>query len=189
MKSLSVVVFAAALATLAGCAAETNSTDPAASSNEDLSASILKLSGAYHAPADAASGSASFKGIVFNGDGTFFADVDTGARCIKAPCDVATARLSGTYMTTGHSVVLSPASGESSNEFYGRYDVVIADDGTVSFTHAGEGVAPLTTKVEPASSYCAAAVDCGSQNLIHPMCAPGGWTCSAASACSFTCGR
>lgn len=186
MKSLSLVVIAAALATLAGCAAESNSSaDSASTSDADMIISTVKLSGAYHA--SEGSTADGIKGIVFNKDGHFFADIDTGVRCITTPCDD-TARLSGTYMISGHSVILSPVA-NATNEFYGRYDVVIADTGVVSFTHSGEGVAPLTATLEPAASYCAAVADCGSQNLIHPMCAPGGWSCNAASACAFKCGN
>lgn len=188
MKSLSLVVVAAALATLAGCAADPNTSDNAATSNDDFSVSILKLSGAYRVSDDNAASGAGIKGIVFNSDGHFFADIDTGVRCIKAPCDGANARLSGSYKISGHSVTLSPVA-NAINEYYGRYDVTVGDDGMVTFSHAGEGVAPATAKLEPASSYCAAAVDCGSQDLVHPMCAPGGWTCSAVSACSFKCGN
>ncbi len=38
------------------------------------------------------------------------------------------------------------------------------------------------------TSYCGAPTDCYGQNLVHPMCFPGGFTCSAQSTCNYSCG-
>ena len=50
------------------------------------------------------------------------------------------------------------------------------------------GDSEWTTLPQSGDAYCAAAADCGLQGLIHPMCAPGGWTCED-NLCAFQCGQ
>ena len=94
------------------------------------------------------------------------------------------------FKVSGHTVTLSPVA-NATDEWYGVYNLTLGTNGTIGLSRAGTesvaAVSPSNLGAEP--SYCAAAVDCANQNIIHPMCAPGGWTCNAVSACSFKCGN
>jgi hypothetical protein len=180
-------VLAVGLATLAGCAADNN--DSSSSDSSDLSAAAEKLVGAYHAKAGTATGAQSFSGIVFNANGSFFGDLDTGIKCITAPCP-SSVRLEGTFALTGKTLTLTPKDASTSDaKWYGKYEVVKSDDGALAISRAAGGAtAAFSNVLTTESSYCAEPTDCDMQGLMHPMCAPGGWTCSSSNACSFSCG-
>jgi hypothetical protein len=172
------------LVALVGCSANT---DEGTSADSDLVAPILNVNvvGAWKAKAGTAKSPAFFEGIVFNENGTFFADVNTGIMCVTAPCPT-TARLEGTYVVRGRSVLLNAKDpSEQDSGFYDRYSVTRTDDSISLSRLGGEGI---SNDLSLQSSYCSEASDCGAQGLLHPMCAPGGWTCSAENTCGFSCG-
>lgn len=172
------------LVALVGCSA---SSEESSSSDSDIVAPILDVhvTGAWKAKPGSAKSASFFEGIVFNDNGTFFADVNTGIMCVTAPCPTS-ARLEGTYTVRGRSVTLTAKDpAEQNNGYYDRYSVTRTDDSLSLSKLGGEG---LSNDLGLQTSYCSEATDCGSQGLIHPMCAPGGWTCSAENTCAFSCG-
>lgn len=190
LASLALVTFGASLVAVPGCAADTSdaalddgSAEEEASSEEELKGAAAKLVGAF-------SGSSftppTFQGLVFKADGTFFADIDTGIRCITTPCP-SHERLSGTFTATKNYVRLSPKAGEATSSNHARYRYTLAGD-TLSLTRPGKkGWSGTLTKE---TSYCAAPVDCQGQSMILPKCM-GTFSCGSASApntCVYTCG-
>src|SRR5688572_12458590 len=100
------------LASLAapGCAADADPVDDAdaeeaAASEDELNAAQRNLVGAYHHTSGAMR-PPTFQGLVFNADGTYFADVDTGIRCVRAPCP-SHVRLAGRFTATRSYVRLN----------------------------------------------------------------------------------
>ena len=86
------------------CAVE--STDPADaeeadSTESDMVANAQKLAGSFTLVPGI--GAPTMQGIVFNANGTFFADVDTGIRCFRAPCP-SNVRMTGRFAETGARV-------------------------------------------------------------------------------------
>ena len=166
-----------------GCAADTSADDDdSAASQDEITAASKRFNGAFVHGAST-SQPTSFTGLVFNADGTFFADGDTGIRCITAPCP-SSAHLEGKFTATKNYVHLNAKAGAAASDFYGRYRYTLTDAGlSLSRTDFAQSM-------DKETSYCAEATDCGAQGLIHPMCAPGGWTCGASKAntCSFHCG-
>jgi hypothetical protein len=169
---------------LQGCAADA-ATDPAddeeaATSEAELGANASKLVGAFHGDDNVRP--PTVEGIVFEQSGSFFADVDTGIRCVRAPCP-SHVRITGRFSATKNYLRLRPAAGEAAHEYHGRFQyilqgtklVLMRDGWQQSFAKEG--------------SYCAEPTDCGAQNLIHPMCM-GQWACGAkvANTCSWKCG-
>jgi hypothetical protein len=181
---LALSAVALGIVALAGCS---SSTDEGTSTDSDLVAPILNVNvvGAWKAKPGTAKSPAFFEGIVFNENSTFFADVNTGIMCVTAPCPT-TARLEGTYVVRGRTVLLSAKDpSEQNNGFYDRYSVTRTDDSISLSRLGGEGI---SNDLALQTSYCSEATDCAAQGLIHPMCAPGGWTCSAENTCGFSCG-
>lgn len=178
-----------------GCAADADSIDDAdaeeaAASEDEINSASSALVGAFHGTGGSAR-PPTFQGLVFNADGSFFADVDTGIRCITAPCP-SHVRLSGHYSATKRYVRLTADKGAEASDFYGRYKYTLAGD-ALSLTRSGAAYSGWSNALERATSYCAEANDCWSQNLIHPMCL-GGWVCGgginnqSASQCGWQCG-
>lgn len=170
---------------LTGCAAD--ATDPADADEEsveetsdELSAAGKKLIGSYKDDTGA------FRGLVLTsekvgGRNKFFADVDTGIRCIMAPCP-AGERIEGTFTAgpktiTLHSTTASPAV----KHLLGRYNYLV--QGT-KFSLSKKNFAQSLSKE---ISYCAESSDCYRQDIIHPMCM-GGFTCTPQNTCSWSCG-
>jgi hypothetical protein len=181
------IFLASAFATLPGCAADAPQDEAdqeeAAASEDELSSNAQRFVGAFHGEGSVRP--PSFEGLVFKLDGTFFGDVDTGIRCIQAPCP-SNVHLEGRYTSTKNYLRLSPKSGPA-NGFYGRYKVAFAGDNfTLTSTSIGAGWSNTLSKE---ISYCAQPSDCAGQGLIHPMCV-GSWTCgvSKANACGYKCG-
>lgn len=172
-----------AFALTAGCAVEAGDeadAEEAAASEDELHASARRLVGAYHG--EGAARPPSFEGIVFQADGTFFADVDTGIRCITTPCP-SHVRLEGRYTATRNYLRLRPATGKTEG-FYGRFRYQLSGDRLTLSRSDWKGWKESFAKE---ISYCAQADDCWGQNLIHPMCM-GGWTCGASNQCGWQCG-
>lgn len=178
------------LVVLAGCSAD--ATDPGTSTDSDLVAPMppVNVKGAWRSKPGTSTGSRSFQGIVFNADGTFFADANTGIMCVMAPCPTS-ARLEGTYSVFGRAVVLTPKAGANDDfGLYGRYSVSRrSDTGDALDTLRLErfGTEALGSELTLQSSYCGEPIDCAGQGIIHPMCA-GYWTCSEQSTCGYACG-
>jgi len=184
--AVSALVLGSAFVALQGCASDAPAveadSEEAETSAAELAAHARKIVGAFHGASTPRP--PTFQGIVFAQDGTFFADLDTGIRCITVPCPSG-AHLEGTFSATKSTIVLTAKAGTPSSDFYGRYTYAFrADKLSLSRTASGSTWAQSLDKE---LSYCAAAADCGSQGLIHPMCV-GGWTCSTANTCAFTCG-
>ncbi len=177
-----------------GCAADADPIDDAdaeeaAASQDEINAAQAKLAGAFH---DAGSTRApTFKGLVFNADGSFFADVDTGIRCFRAPCP-SNVRLEGRFTATKSYVRLIAKAGAEPSDYYGRYKYALAGD-KLSLTRAGAAWSGWSNALEKETSYCAQADDCWGQNIIHPMCM-GGWVCGgginnqSSNQCGWKCG-
>jgi hypothetical protein len=174
-----------------GCAADgangPDDADEASASQEEINASSAKLVGAYR-HAGGALRPPTFEGLVLNADGTFFADVDTGIRCIMAPCP-SEARIVGRFRATMSYLRLTAAkSGGEGADYYGRYEYTVNAKGDLSLARAGQTWTGWSNDLSKETSYCAQTADCDAQSLIHPMCV-GGWTCgkSAAYECSYQC--
>jgi hypothetical protein len=185
---VSALVLGCAFATLSGCAVDAAQDDAdaeeAAATEDELSATAQRFIGAYHGEGTVRP--PSFDGLVFKLDGTFFGDVDTGIRCIKAPCP-SNVRVEGRYSATKNYLRLTAKAGTPTNDFYGRYKYTLAGE-KLSISRTVNGAA-WSEKLDKALSYCAEASDCGSQGLIHPMCV-GSFTCgtSKANSCGYKCG-
>jgi hypothetical protein len=180
-----------------GCAADADPMDDAdaeeaASSEAEISAASKKLAGAYH-HSGGAMRPPTFQGLVLGADGSFFADVDTGIRCITTPCP-SHARLEGKFSATKSYLRLTAkqAGGEGAS-FYGRYKYAVGKDGALSLSRAGESYRGWSNDLSKENSYCGQPDDCWSQNLIHPMCM-GGWVCGgginnqSSNQCGWKCG-
>lgn len=170
----------------AGCAVDTSDAtgddaDDVGTSAEELSAASARLVGAFHG--NGSIRPPSFDGIVFKQDGTFFADLDTGIRCITAPCP-SNVRLEGTFKATNTSLTLKPVSGPATGH-YGKYSYTLSNRGRLALTKSGLGAWRNTLDKE--ISYCQEPQDCRGQNLITPRCL-GQWACGQQNTCAWNCG-
>ena len=127
-----------------------------------------------------------FRGLVFTatpeGAGRhFFADVDNGVRCVRAPCP-SEARIEGVLTATSRALQLRLSDPSVTVPgLLGGYNYTLRGD-VLTFTAGGRAVARLRR----VASYCAAGDDCAEQRLTTPSCV-GVWSCSAARACNWTC--
>ncbi|MBL8601954.1 MAG: hypothetical protein JNK72_08520 [Myxococcales bacterium] len=183
MRLVGAVVLAS---TLGGCygageAIEADEASDPISLEEARSQSWESLLGAWRGT------SGPFTGLVFTRQTQrtgrhFFADVDTGIRCITTPCP-SSARMEG-YFTAGSVTVTLRHPDRPSVEtapFFGRYDYTLRGN-TLTLSQRGRVIARLSK----ATSYCAEADDCGEQSLITPRCL-GAFTCRE-NACVYRCG-
>ena len=173
-------------AALTGCAADTSSADAddadVEESSDELTAAGKALIGSYQDDTGA------FRGLVLTtqkvGQGNkFFADVDTGVRCIIAPCP-SSERIEGTFTAGPKTITLrSTTATNFSKHLLGQYKYLVQGD---KFSIYRKN---FSQSLEKTGSYCAAPSDCDRQSLIHPMCV-GGWTCSTATTntCGWKCG-
>jgi hypothetical protein len=163
--------------------AEEQTTDEAA-----LTANAARLVGAF--TFETGNAPPLFKAIVFKSDGTYLADVDTGVRCVVAPCPSG-GRISGRYTATASYLTLKVAAGGTAG-FSGRYKYTLAigrETGVQKITlsdHSGFA-AGWSNTVNKTVSYCAEPTDCNGQNLITPKCV-GSAICRTDNTCGYHCG-
>ncbi len=188
MKTWKLLVCAlfAATAMTAGCAVEpaTDQEEIVESSDEALTYVSLKgtwtgVDGIIYSltfTKDHASTMGGLKGYKFS------ATIDTGVRCIKAPCDGASTTVSGVYKVDGTKMTLASYDKPTATfaKILGDYKVATKDkvtkikltksDGTLTenFTKDAEGVACGTTTCK-AGLYCC--------NPLMNICAPEGMMC------------
>ena len=131
--------------------------------------------------------SGSFQGLVITrtpvGQGRhFFADVDTGIRCITTPCP-SQAHLEGRVTAGTRNLTLRYADRPSAEAapFYGTYAYTLSGS-TLTLSQRGRVVARL----RKATSYCSDADQCAEQNLVTPRCV-GRFECES-NACAYRCG-
>lgn len=129
-----------------------------------------------------------FQGLVITrsveGQGRhFFADVDTGIRCITTPCP-SQAHLEGRVTAGTRNITLRHPDRPSaeSARFYGTYAYTI--NGT-TLTLAQNG--RIVARLRKATSYCSDADQCAEQGLITPRCL--GYFACESSACRYRCGQ
>ncbi|MDB4946800.1 MAG: hypothetical protein JWP97_6334 [Labilithrix sp.] len=193
--ALSALSLGFAFLAINGCTADAGSGDDgdaeeASASQDEITAATKKLTGAFHL-GDGSNAATSFTGLVLQSDGTFFADADTGIRCVRAPCP-SSVRLEGTFTATRSYVRLTAKAGAATDhaaDFYGRYKY--SADGEALVLSRTKSGSTWSQSLAKETSYCAQPTDCGAQGLMHPMCAPGGWTCGGgakANTCGFSCG-
>jgi hypothetical protein len=173
----------------AGCAADSGETDEgaaeeAAATADELSANAARIVGAYRG--EGSLRPPTFQGLVFKQDGTYFADVDTGIRCVRAPCP-SHVRLEGRFSATAKYLRLNPVAGSAAESFHGRYRYTLSKSGKLELSRTGAEWADWSNDLDKEVSYCAEANDCPGQNLIAPRCL-GQWTCSETRACAYKCG-
>lgn len=158
--------------------------EEASATESDIIANAQKVAGAFTVESGGAS--PTFDGLVLEANGTFFADVDTGIRCFRAPCP-SNVRVTGKFSATKSTIRFSPNAGQPSTEYHGRYSYTLKGE-SLSLSRSNNGF-KWSEQLSKANSYCAAPVDCESQALIHPMCV-GSWTCGQAESnqCGYKCG-
>jgi hypothetical protein len=168
---------------LTGCAADTATADAdeeVEETSDELTAAGKALIGSYK------DDSGAFRGLVLTAEkvgqrNKFFADVDTGVRCIQAPCP-SSERIEGTFTAGTKTITFrSTTASAFAQHLLGQYKYLVQGD---KFSIYRKG---FSQSLEKTPSYCAAASDCSAQNLIHPFCV-GSWTCSATSSCGWQCG-
>ncbi|MBX3190459.1 MAG: hypothetical protein KF819_25895 [Labilithrix sp.] len=167
---------------LTGCAADAqdDDQDDVEETADELTAAGKKLIGSYK------DDSGAFKGLVLTdekvGQGNkFFADVDTGIRCVRAPCP-SSERIEGVFTAGTKTITLKSTTASSRvQHLLGQYKYLVQGD---KFSIWKKG---FSQSLEKSVSYCAEASDCYRQQIIHPMCL-GQFTCGATSSCSWKCG-
>lgn len=186
LASLGLLVAGLSIVSVAGCAADAGAEDDGAaeeagSSQDELNANAQKLVGAFHG--EGSVHPPSFQGLVFKADGTFLADIDTGIRCVRAPCP-SNERLTGTYTATKSYVRLNAGPNSQPSASYGRFRYTLSANGKLSLSRSDwKG---WSESLDKETSYCAQPTDCDGQAIMHPMCV-GSWTCGA-NQCGYKCG-
>lgn len=166
-------------------ASQQDTDEETSASQDELNAAATRLVGAYHQTGGAAR-PPTFEGLVLLRDGSYFADVDTGIRCVRAPCP-SNVRLEGTFSATAKTLRLNPKPGQQASAFHGKYNYTLSNGGELGLTRAGASWNNWSNTFSKKNSYCAEPKDCGGQGLIHPMCV-GQWTCGEQNACGYKCG-
>lgn len=167
-------------APLAACAEADPGDDAVESSDDELNAAGRVLIGSYRGD------SSPIYGIVLTDEkvgqqNRFFADVDTGIRCFRAPCP-SEERIEGTFSAGSKTITLRSTTASSRvSKVLGQYRYTKQGD-TLTLVKKN-----LTVSLTAASTYCHEVTDCGRQSYIHPMCV-GEKTCSADRTCGFRCG-
>lgn len=165
-------------ACLVGCAAESSVAEDAIEGDEaELTAAARDLVGAY------VDDSGTIKGLVLTSEAVgqqakFFADIDTGIRCVRAPCP-SSARIEGTF-TAGTKTITLRSSSPYANVITGKYRY-LRQGAKLSLTKDGK-----SQSLAKETSYCAASDDCYRQAIIVPACM-GSFSCNA-NACAYSCG-
>jgi hypothetical protein len=184
LASLFAILVASTVAACAVDASDTTDGTEDVSQDDALTAAGKALVGAY------TDDSGAFKGLVLTservGQGAkFFADVDTGIRCIKAPCP-STVRIEGIY-TAGTKTItlrLDPNANKLGARLAGKYNYLVQGE---KFSLSRKGFAQSLAKT---ISYCAdetAVQDCFAQDLVIPACFGSTFSCSAERTCEWSC--
>lgn len=191
MKSSSSVLagFLLLSSVVAGCAVDaTGTNDPGADDEAMASADESELrSGAQILAGAWAEGSGPVSAIVFTQESAgagryrFFADVDTGIRCIVAPCP-SSARIEGSYKATTQKVTLTFASSSPYVKRLAGTHTYSATSRKLTLTKG-----TLQSKLKKADSYCQEASDCDEQDIIHIQCV-GSFSCTSENTCRYSCG-
>ena len=186
MKTMRWLVGLAAISTAVACGSapvDVGQTDPE-SSDEALSKSWQKLVGAFEGQGGSI-GAIVFTSETGNGGHTFFADVDNGIRCIKAPCP-STSRIEGWYTAGTKYVTLhvtKTVGHTTATDYSGKY--------AWSFKYLNGRYLQLSKgqdsqSLKDVGTYCQAAEDCADQDFVHVMCV-GHFTCNQ-NRCGYSCG-
>lgn len=181
-----VVGAALSFVALPGCLGsqqELVSDDQGSASEEVSLASSSQLIGAWEGV------DGTFTGLVFTRHRErtgrhFFADVDTGIRCITTPCP-SSAHLEGYFTAGSRTFTLRHPDRPSPDAapFYARYNyTVVGNTMTVS---RGRSVVGHLRRVE---SYCSSEDQCAEQDLVTTHCV-GYFTCSSENRCEHHCGQ
>jgi hypothetical protein len=168
-------------ATTQGCAADSGQADDLA--DEELRAAAKKLVGAYTGSMNA--GPARLTGLILKADGTFTADVDSGARCMSMACD-SQSRFAGKFTATASTLTLAvQKSGDPAMPFHGSYTYV----GTAKSLELkrSDWAASWRGSLARQASYCLSASDCAPQTTLARSCASTSFTCSIQNTCSVVC--
>jgi hypothetical protein len=176
-------------AALVGCASQNTGLTPeqedANASEDDLRATAAKLAGTFAGSTGEGLG-AGIEKVVFTKEGTFFAIVDTGLRCVRAPCP-SSLRIDGTFKATTKYLTLSSLAGTAASPYHGRYTYTFSGD-KLAFKHTGATpyASELTRKSE---SFCEQVSDCvGQPQPNRLMCVPAPRVvCEENAQCSNTC--
>lgn len=162
-----------------GCAADTSEEDTAVEgTEEELTKAGKALIGSY------TDDSGAFKGLILTevkqGQANeFIADVDTGIRCITAPCP-SSERITGTFTAGPKTITFkSQTASEHVQHLLGKYNYLVQGK-KLSLWKKN-----FSQSLAKTTSYCAQADDCYAQNIIHPMCM-GQFDCEQNS-CSWSC--
>jgi hypothetical protein len=111
------IALALATSVVTGCAVDADQDMSADGASEDmLTAAATKLVGKYEGKSTVYP---QYTAIALNANGTFVADIDTGIRCITAPCPSAV-HLEGTFSATANTLKLAPAAGKPKNATFHR---------------------------------------------------------------------
>jgi hypothetical protein len=182
MRARMAVLLAVTLVSVGACG---GAADETATGDEDLTQGGKALIGAY-----VERGAGQFRALVLTGEtvspsaNRFFADIDTGVRCIQAPCP-SQERVEGTFTGGTKTLTLrSDTASEAAKVILAKYNHQLVGS-KLSLSRAGG----FQQSLEKVDSYCGEetkASDCDAQGIVHAQCA-GGWTCSAASTCSWSC--
>jgi hypothetical protein len=185
VKGLGLVAVALTMAAWEqGCAVDTGAGDDSevGVTEDDISKAAASLVGSYGRATQPGNAAAlpAFTGLVLQANGKFFADIDTGVRCITTPCPSAE-RIEGSFRATKTSLTLTAAAGSAPSQSFGKYTYRVGGRGLELTRQGWANTLPLV------NSYCAASTDCDEQGIIHPMCV-GAFTCTASNACAYKCG-
>jgi hypothetical protein len=163
-------------------ACSTEDAEIADTSTDELATHAASLSGAY------ASETGPIFGLVLTSPNKFFADVDTGIRCVTTPCP-SHERIEGTFtlgVRHGHGTstrfltLQSPSASPDVQHLLGSYVYYLAGN-TLELSKR-----EFQQSLQKQLSYCAQPSDCDSQDIIVPMCM-GAFSCES-NACRWNCG-
>lgn len=161
-------------------------TDAPGFGEDDLTQAGKKLIGEY-----VEKGEGPFRGLVLTSEAAtskaniFFADIDTGIVCVRAPCPTVE-RIEGTFTAgTKYITLKSATASDLVVPFLGKYSYKVVGD-KFSLSRTG-----LEQSLEAVDSYCAADSaedDCSitASDLVVPACV-GVWSCSSDNACDWNC--
>lgn len=141
-------ILSAALAAITGCAsAPGDDATTGDDAEEALSAAGKKLVGVYSAESGVRP--PTFQHLRLGATGDFEATVDSGIRCVVAPCPTYTS-FYGTYTAGTKYLTLKAAQGVDDGGYAGRYRYTVGSDGTVTITRSGSTWNGWSNDLKPA---------------------------------------